>query len=498
MGLFNMINLFLTVLVTSMLSAQVYEGYMLYTPSGVNTTYYKDWNGNTINSWSHSNGPASMPYLFPSEEGGVENSLLYYPCRSNNPTMESGGVGGKIVIYNWDGDILYTYNVSSTNYQHHHDIAVLPNGNFIVVAWERLLASDWQELGRTSVGNNLNQIWSTIFIEVEPTLDGRTESYDDGDDSEVVWVWRIADHLVQDISPNYSSTYGEISDHPELFNVNEGSVGGGNGPNGGNADWIHVNALDYNADLDQLAFSSRFMDEIYIIDHSTTTEEAASHSGGNSGKGGDFLYRWGQPSNYDRGNNADNILEDQHSVNWIPEGYPGAGNLILFNNFHSGNNAAVLEIETPLQPDGSYSMTDNEPYGPETYSWIYGPSSSISTQMQGGAFRLPNGNTFITDCDDAKIVEVRPTGQVVYSYEYPSNNSTIARASKYAPEFFDPAYSLGDINDDGELNILDVVSLVNIILSLDNSNPAADMNEDGLINVLDVILLINTIIGVDG
>ena len=52
---------------------------------------------------------------------------------------------------------------------------------------------------------------------------------------------------------------------------------------------------------------------------------------------------------------------------------------------------------------------------------------------------------------------------------------------------------VGDINDDGILNILDIVLMVNIALD-DVYDGVADMNGDGVINVLDIVTLINTIL----
>ena len=52
----------------------------------------------------------------------------------------------------------------------------------------------------------------------------------------------------------------------------------------------------------------------------------------------------------------------------------------------------------------------------------------------------------------------------------------------------------GDLNNDGDINILDVVGLVNIILGLYPENPAGDLNQDGLYDVLDVVQLVNIIL----
>ncbi|WNH07749.1 hypothetical protein [Thalassobellus suaedae] len=82
------------------------------------------------------------------------------------------------------------------------------------------------------------------------------------------------------------------------------------------SDLTHVNSVSYNAELDQIVFSSPGFGEIYIIDHSISTEEA-------KGPEGDLLYRWGNPQNYGRGTKEDQMLFGQHDVKFIPKGYLG-------------------------------------------------------------------------------------------------------------------------------------------------------------------------------
>ena len=55
----------------------------------------------------------------------------------------------------------------------------------------------------------------------------------------------------------------------------------------------------------------------------------------------------------------------------------------------------------------------------------------------------------------------------------------------------------GDINNDEQINILDVVILVNIIMGIEEYNIDGDMNNDSIINILDVVILVNEILGVE-
>ena len=154
--------------------------------------------------------------------------------------------------------------------------------------------------------------------------------------------------------------------------------------------------------------------------------------------------------------------------------------------------STVFEITTPINEDGSYSIDDQTPFGPDTYTWMY--TGGFFSQAQGGAFRLPNGNTLITEATQAYIFEIDQSEDVVWSYQYPTGQSMIPRAQKYSYDYFDNVSIPGDLNDDLIVNILDVVLCVNIILGMSENNENADLNDDGIINVLDLVSLVNIIL----
>ena len=426
-------------------------------------THLIDNDENIINYWSHPASSASVGYL-------TKDSILYLPTRSGGGN--GGPAGGLFQKIDWYGNILWEWAMPTEICNPHHDITILPNGNILAICEEY---KSNQELLDAGLEGAIGLMKIDMIVEIQPMPNNNAE---------IVWKWHFWDHLVQDRNPDYTATYGEISNHPELLDINV---------NGNDAndvyDWNHTNKISYNEKFDQIVISCRHMNEIYVIDHSTTTEEAAGHSGGNYGMGGDILYRWGNPQNYGRGDISDKIFGAQHGIIWIPDGYPGEGNFLIYNNIHqtNPNRSAVLEFESIADENGYYPIADDEPFGPETYSWIY--LADFFSPTQSGAYRLPNGNTLITVTMEYNFFEVDNTGRVQWD---PSFNSQCARALKYGYDYFEDSIQ-GDINGDQGLNILDIALMINFILQ-NEYNIDVDMNQDSEINILDIIELVNLIL----
>lgn len=311
-----------------------------------------------------------------------------------------GGATGCIEEYAPDGTLIWRLALATDDYIHHHDVRKLANGNVLAVVWERVSADMAIALGRNPehVAEN-GDFWFDGIVEVNPAT------------AEIVWEWSLRHHLIQDFDPNQSN-YGVVADNPGRLNINtinfadDGTVG---------PDWTHVNAFDYNAELDQIVFSSNYLSEVFVIDHNTTPYEA-------QGPAGDFLYRWGNPANYSRGNDETRRLFSQHDVHWIPDGLPGAGNIMIFNNGSSSSRpySTVVEFTPDMNADGSYNLGDDGTYGPAELAWEYVPKEGeeFFSWFISGAQRQPNGNTLVNHGANARIREVTPEGDIVWEYAY--------------------------------------------------------------------------------
>ena len=375
-------------------------GYTLFAPMSYNVTYLIDNNGELVQSWFSDYRPGLSVYF-------LENGDLLRTRRLQGQLFQTGGRGGGFEIIDWDGELVWEFDYFSDQYWQHHDIEPLPNGNVLLIAWELKADMVAIENGRNPnlLGGNLQPsgFWPDHIIEVNPESDS------------IVWEWHVWDHLIQDYDSS-KLNYGVVSDHPELVNINYPS-----NPPSSSGDWLHINAVDYNMELDQILLSVHHFGEIWIIDHSTTTAEAANHTGGNSGKGGDLLYRWGNPQNYRRGDQEAQLLGRQHDPRWIPEGFPGAGNILVFNNneFHpNGVRTSVFEIIPPITDHG-YVLENGRPFGPDGPVWSYSNTDSFFSPFLSGTHRMQNGNTFITSGPRGRFLEVTSAGKIVWDYWSP-------------------------------------------------------------------------------
>jgi hypothetical protein len=425
------------------LEADAMDGYTLFSPSTNETVYLIDNCGRLVHSWECTGRPGNAVYLMP-------DGTLYRAGRVNNLQIHAGGAGGLIEQYDWNNELLWHYTYSSPQYRAHHDFQVLPNGNVLILAWEVKDEATCLANGRDPNLLSDGKLWPEHIVEVAPSgADGGT----------IVWEWHAWDHLIQDYDPT-KANYGVVSEHPEKIDINYIQ------PGRDGADWMHANSIHYNADLDQIMISVAYFDEIWIIDHNTTTAEAA-------GPSGDLLFRWGNPQAYGQGDGSDQVFFGQHSAHWIDAGLPDAGKVLVFNN-GTGRPDSLYSNVVKIEPSfeaGAYQRAPSGDFLPTGFSWEYqgDPPTSFFSRFISGAQQLPNGNILVTDGVHGRFFEINASHEIVWEYISPvtifgiaaqgnlvvnpigEGINTVFRAIKFTPDY--PAFANRDLTPGDPIEI---------------------------------------------
>jgi hypothetical protein len=451
------------------------EGYTLVFPLSSTKTYLIDMQGRVVRTWQSKYMAGQDAYLL--ENGHLLRSA---DLGENEAFFAGASKGGRIQEFTWDGELVWDYRYHNQTQLRHHAITRLPNGNILMIVWDRKTLSEVMAAGVRRELLGKTDVLVDALVEVQPT--GKTGG-------KIAWLWRVWDHLIQD-EDRSRPNYGDVAAHPELIDVNFGRHPGGafmgsfppqrakTGKSTGDSnlqrlkslgyvgassghqfggyfpDWPHLNSVAYNPHLDQIMLSARELSEVWIIDHSTTTAEAATHQGGRYGKGGDLLYRWGNPQAYQARLAGDQQLFHQHDALWIPDGLPGEGNLLVFNNGNGrpgGVYSSVDEVMLPVDAEGRYPHRPGTAFGPREPLWSYtAPTKSqFFSMFMSGAQRLRNGNTLIATGYDGTIFEVTPQKEVVWKYLVPMDferdrdttepfageGNPIFRAYRYTPDY---------------------------------------------------------------
>lgn len=414
---------------------KAFQGYTLIAPVKANETFLIDMQGRVVRMWQHETTPALGASL-------LDNGrFLRTGALQGVPGDDGPGAGGLIQQFVWGGELVWDYKLATPTRLPHHDVTRLPNGNVLLIVFDRKSRKEAIAAGRHPELADHTFLLADSLIEIKPT------GIDTG---EIVWEWHLWDHVIQDHDAS-KANYGNVADHPELADLNYhknvlgmiatkpggldmlrsiGYVGGSSTGKPPRFDpfWSHLNSIAYNAEHDRISVTSLTFSEFWIIDHSTTPAEAAGHKGGRGGKGGDILYRWGNPAAYRAGDKARQRLFSAHDAHWIPRGLPGEGRMLVFNNGSDrpdGNYSSVEELALPVDSQGRYTRPAESAFGPEQPIWSYSAAnkSDFYSALFSGAQRLPNGNTLICSGSNGTLLEVTPDKEIVWKFVNPTKGS---------------------------------------------------------------------------
>lgn len=388
---------------------QAWNGFTVLSPLGTPAVIVLDMNGRVVKRWEgfqiSSGGPARV----------LPGGVVVAPQGAFPPHLESTA----LVAEDFDGKELWRFDHAEQiqrdgkpewSGRQHHDwqLSNFPGGYYspqftpALVGGTKLLLthSQHKDLAIADVGLDDDRL-----IELDAA-------------GKVTWQWRVGDHIDE---------FG--------FTPAARSAIKRNGKRDG-FDWFHMNSAAYlgpnrwfeagdkRFDPRNVIISSRQASVIAIIDRE-----------------GKIVWQLGPDSTASAEAKALGQIIGQHNVTMIPQGLPGAGNLLLFDN----GGAAGYGDPSPISPNGEtiYQRATSRvlEIDPVTMKlvWSYAAPNFYSFNISG-AQRLPNGNTLITEGTQGRVFEVTAQGDIVWEYvappsEGPRPSNAIYRAYRIPYEW---------------------------------------------------------------
>ena len=377
-------------------------GYNLIYPHNQPDAFLLDMCGNVVHKWESADTlrPANVMYI-------LENSdvmTTYRPADFSGDAIWAGGGGATVERRTWDNEPIWSFTRNDSAYRLHHDIQPMANGNVLVTAWEQRDSLECIEAGRNPENLTSAGMWSEVVWVIAPGDDGL---------GDVVWEWAVWEHLVQDFDST-KSNYGAIADNIDKIDINFGLE------LNAAADWLHINAIDFDEYSQHIMLSVPTFNEIWVVDYGNTTP-------------GELKWRWGNPMAYDRGDSTDTKLGFQHHTHWLDlaltTNSPDYGKIGVFNNRVQGDTSEYSSVHTLLPMFDEY---ENEyyvdfttgTYLPTDFDWTFeSPDpNTIYSNIVSSFQRLENGNSLICSGRNGDTREYTQEGELVWHYKTPFLN----------------------------------------------------------------------------
>jgi hypothetical protein len=274
--------------------------------------------------------------------------------------------------YNWEGEVKWEYVADDVA---HHDLQRLPNGNTIFLG--RALVPPLIQSRITDEMRRAAQTRSDSVVEVTP-------------EGEIVWEWLAHDHL----DVNYCGARG--CDYLQVSKDASKEL----------EDWTHVNTVHVLPENKWYEKGDqRFKPgNVMIMPRNWWTALIVDRE---SGK-----LVWEYNGDYRGG------ISGGHEPHMIEKGFPGAGNILIFDNGTSSHLGESIALEI-------------NPVTKEVV-WTYEDGENFHSRTRGSLQRLKNGNTLISEDTGGRVFEVTAEGEIVWEYK---GEEQVSRAQRYPYDY---------------------------------------------------------------